>query len=124
MPHFEWSAATVWAILKVSVSKCAKGAGRGEQLPLFAYTQRWQVWGLGGDRSMWYDPRCSGHPLKRLATPLGNEQSLRLPWSPQWRLQTAPRCAFPISELGSGRYLESEVEELRVVEEPGQKGLR
>lgn len=43
-------------------------------------------------------------------------------------LPTAPRHALSISELGGGRvsstfHVESEVEELRAVEDPGQRGL-
>lgn len=33
------------------------------------------------------------------------------------------RRAFTISDLGSRQYLQSEVEELRAAEEPGQRGL-
>lgn len=38
-------------------------------------------------------------------------------------LLMSPDMHFTISDLGSRQYLQSEVEELRAAEEPGQSGL-
>lgn len=91
------------------------------------------MWGWGESRSRWSDPSClpraggvggegpellqersRGPPFFSLLSPAG--------------LLAVPRQVLPISEMGGGRASltfceESEVEELRAVEEPGQRGL-
>lgn len=63
-------------------------------------------------------------PGEVTGAPLGNEQgSSPCPGIVSVGSSLPSDMHFTINELGSGWYLETKVEELRAVEEPGQRGL-